>query len=71
VGLGLGFGLTVNLGLGLALNSVLARWSIRHMAEPSVLAIAGGVLVTATLVAIVIPARRATSIQPAIALKTE
>lgn len=71
VGLGLGFGLTINLGLSLALNSVLARWSIRHMDDPSVLAVAGGVLLAATLAAIVIPARRATSIQPAIALKTE
>ena len=67
VGLGLGFG----LALSVALNSVLARWSIHHMDDPSVLAAAGGVLVTATLAATMIPARRATSIEPAIALRTE
>ena len=67
VGVGLGFG----LALSVALNSVLARWSIHHMDDPSVLATAGGVLVTATLAAAMIPARRATSIEPAIALRTE
>ena len=66
-----GLGLGVGLALSVALNSVLARWSIRHMDDPSVLAAAGGVLVTATLAATMIPARRATSIEPAIALRTE
>jgi ABC-type antimicrobial peptide transport system permease subunit len=67
LGLGLGFG----LALSVALNSVLARWSIHHMDDPFVLAAAAGVLVTATLAAAMIPARRATSIEPAIALRTE
>jgi MacB-like protein len=43
----------------------------RHMDDPSVLAAAVGVLVTATLAATIIPARRATSIELAIALRTE
>jgi len=67
VGLGLGVGLALSVGL----NSVLARWSIHHMDDPSVLAAAGGVLVTATLAATMIPARRATSIEPAMALRAE
>jgi ABC-type antimicrobial peptide transport system permease subunit len=66
-----GFGLAVGVALSVALNSVLARWSIRHVDDPSVLALAGGVLLTATLAATLIPARRATSIEPAIALRTE
>src|SRR5580704_6796718 len=66
-----GLGLGVGLALSVALNSVLARWSIHHMDDPSVLAAAGGVLVTATLAATMIPALRATSIEPAIALRTE
>jgi predicted permease len=67
VGLGLGVGLALSVGL----NSVLTRWSIHHMDDPSVLAAAGGVLVTATLAATVIPAHHATSIEPAIALRTD
>jgi ABC-type antimicrobial peptide transport system permease subunit len=66
-----GIGLGVGLALSVALNSVLARWSIHHMDDPSVLAAAGGVLLTAALAATMIPARRATSIEPAIALRTE
>ena len=67
VSLGLGLGLT----LSIALNSVLTRWSIRNMDDPSVLAAAVGILVVVTLAATPIPARRATSIEPAIALRTE
>ena len=66
-----GSGLAVGLALSVALNSVVARWSIRHIDDPSVLAAAVGVLLTATLTATLIPARRATSIEPAIALRTE
>jgi predicted permease len=67
VSLGLGLGLT----LSIALNSVLTRWSIPNMGDPSVLAAAVGILVVVTLAATLIPARRATSIEPAIALRTE
>jgi len=66
-----GVGLAVGVALSVALDSVLARWSIRHIDDPSVLAAAVGVLLTATLSATMIPARRATSIEPAIALRTE
>lgn len=66
-----GLGLTVGVALSVALNSVLARWSIRHIDDPLVLAAAVGVLLSATLAATLIPARRATTIEPAIALRTE
>jgi hypothetical protein len=67
VSLGLGLGLT----LSIALNSVLTRWSIRNMDDPSVLAAAVGILVAVMVAATLVPARRATSIEPAIALRTE
>jgi len=67
VSLGLGLGLM----LAVALNSVLTRWSIRNMDDPSVLAAVIGILMVVTVAATLIPARRATSIEPAIALKME
>jgi putative ABC transport system permease protein len=67
VAAGLGIGLMVSL----ALNSVLARWSIRNMDDPLVLAAVAGALLTMTVAASLIPARRATSIEPARALRSE
>lgn len=67
VGVGLGVGLT----LAVALNSVLARWSIRSMDDPFVLAGVAATLLLMTAVATWMPARRATSVDPAIALRSE
>ena len=64
---GLGVGLTVSVGLG----SVLARWSIRNVDDPVVLVGAVGTLLLSTGLATVIPARRATAIEPTIALRIE
>jgi putative ABC transport system permease protein len=65
----------VGLGLGLtlivALSSVLARWSIRNVDDPLVLSSVVGTLLVSTVAATLIPARRATSIEPVIALRTE
>ncbi|HEY7185746.1 MAG TPA: ABC transporter permease [Vicinamibacterales bacterium] len=65
VGLGLG------LMLSVALNSVLAQWAIRNMDDPLVLGGVVGTLLVSTVGAALIPARRATSIEPVIALRTE
>jgi predicted permease len=64
---GLGVGLLVSVGL----SSVLARWSIRNVNDPIVLIAAAGTLLLSTAVATLIPARRATAINPTIALKIE
>jgi putative ABC transport system permease protein len=64
-------GLGLGLMLSAALNSVLARWAIRHMDDPLVLAGVVGTLLVSTVAATLIPARRATSIEPVIALRTE
>jgi ABC-type antimicrobial peptide transport system permease subunit len=53
------------------LSSVLARWSIRNVNDPIVLIAAAGTLLLSTAVATLIPARRATAINPTIALKIE
>ena len=64
-------GLGVGLMLSVALGSILARWSIRHVDDPRVLAAVAGTLLLAMLAATVIPARRASAIEPVTALRTE
>jgi ABC-type antimicrobial peptide transport system permease subunit len=64
---GLGVGLVLSVGL----SSVLARWSIRNVDDPVVLVAAVGTLLLSTGIATLIPARRATAIEPAIALRVE
>ena len=64
-------GLALGLMLSVALNSLLERWSIRNMGDPLVLAAVAGTLLVSTVAATMIPARRATSIEPSIALRTE
>jgi putative ABC transport system permease protein len=64
-------GLAIGLTLSVALDAILARWSIRNMDDPLVLAGVVGLLVVSMLVATMIPARRATSIEPGIALRAE
>jgi len=64
---GLGVGLVLSVGL----SSVLARWSIRNVDDPVVLVAAEGTLLLATGIATLIPARRATAIEPTIALRAE
>jgi predicted permease len=64
---GLGVGLVLSVGL----SSVLARWSIRNVDDPVVLVAAVGTLLVSTGMATLIPARRATAIEPTMALRVE
>lgn len=64
-------GLGVGLMLSIALNSVLARWSIRDVGDPVVLVAAAGTLLFSAGLATLIPARRASAIDPVIALRAE
>jgi predicted permease len=64
-------GLGVGLVLSVALSSVLARWSIRNVDDPVVLVAAVGTLLLSTGIATLISARRATAIEPTIALRVE
>ena len=64
-------GLSIGLLVSLAVSSVLARWSIRNMDDPLVLSAVVGALLVVTVAAAVIPARRATSIEPTLALRSE
>jgi hypothetical protein len=64
---GLGLGLIVAAGLG----SVLTRWSIRNVDDPAVLVAAAVTLLVSAGIAILIPARRATAIDPAATVRLE
>ena len=64
-------GLGIGLFLSVVLNSLLSQWSIRNMDDPFVLAVVAGTLLISTLAATLIPARRATTIQPTVALRAE
>jgi hypothetical protein len=64
---GLGVGVVLSVGL----SSLLARWSIRSVDDPTVLTAAVGTLLLSTAIATLIPARRATAIEPTIALRLE
>jgi predicted permease len=68
VGIGFAFGLAGAIALGQYVKSVL--YSVRPM-EPSVLAWVAGILAFAALVACILPARRATRVDPIIALRQE
>jgi len=64
-------GLVIGLALSVVLGSVLIRWSIPSPKDPLVLSGVVATLLLSALVATVIPARRAISVEPAVALRTE
>jgi ABC-type antimicrobial peptide transport system permease subunit len=64
-------GLVIGLALSVALGSVLARWSIPSPKDPLVLSCVVATLLLSALVATLIPARRAISVEPAVALRAE
>jgi ABC-type antimicrobial peptide transport system permease subunit len=64
-------GLLIGMISSVALGSLLTRWSIPRMDDPLVLAGVAATLLLSTLGATLVPVRRATSIEPAIALKTD
>ena len=64
-------GLIAGLAVSVAVGSVLARWSIPSPDDPLVLAGVVATLLLSTLAATVIPARRAISVEPAVALRTD
>jgi predicted permease len=70
-GIAVAAGLGIGLVISVALDSVLARWSIRNMNEPVVLASVVGAVLLTSVAAALIPARRATGIEPRIALRNE
>jgi predicted permease len=64
-------GLFAGLALSVGLNKVVAQWSIGNLNDPAVLVAVSLVLAVVAMMAAVIPANRAASIQPADALRID
>jgi putative ABC transport system permease protein len=64
-------GVAMGLILSLASGTVVARWSIGNLSDPWVLGLISLVFVVIATLAASIPARRAASITPVVALRTE
>jgi predicted permease len=64
-------GLVIGLALSVALGSVLTRWSIPSPKDPLVLSGVVATLLLSVLAATLIPARRAISVEPAVALRAD
>jgi ABC-type antimicrobial peptide transport system permease subunit len=67
----LGIGATVGLGINIALGRIVANVSGASSRDPLTLAAAAGLLFVVAAAACLIPARRAASIDPIRALRTE
>ena len=64
-----GAGLVLGILLSIGLNDAVFRWTQSSMRDPSVLAIIAAVFLIASAIACLLPARRATRIDPMIALR--
>jgi len=64
-----GLGLVLGIALSIGLSNEVYRWTNSSLRDPAVLAVIAGVLLLAAALACLLPARRATRIDPMIALR--
>ena len=65
-----GVGLVLGIGLSIGLNDSVHKWTQSSMRDAGVLSIISGVFVLASILACIVPARRATRVDPMIALRS-
>jgi predicted permease len=66
-----GIGLCLGIALSLALSDIVFKWTQSSMRNASVLALVSGVFLLASAVASLLPARRATKVEPMTALRMQ
>ena len=64
-----GMGLIIGILLSIGLSDAVYRWTQSSLRDASVLAVIAGVFLSASAVACLLPARRATRIDPMVALR--
>jgi ABC-type antimicrobial peptide transport system permease subunit len=64
-----GIGLTLGIFLSVFLSDAVHRWTQSSLRDAAVLAVIAGVFLFASAVACLLPARRATRIDPMVALR--
>jgi putative ABC transport system permease protein len=70
-GISVGLGILVGLGLSFALNRLIAQWVENASASPLILLAASSLLLAVAAVACLLPAKRASGVDPMIALRCE
>jgi predicted permease len=70
-GTSIGIGIAAGLALSLSLNRLIARWIESGTRDPFMILMVSLVLITIAALACLIPARRATAIDPMVALRCE
>src|SRR5580658_6922697 len=70
-GISVGLGVLVGLGLSFALNRLIAQWVENASASPLILLAASSLLLAVAAVACLLPARRASGVDPMTALRCE
>jgi len=70
-GISVGLGILAGLGLSFALNRLIAQWVDNASASPLILLAASSLLLAVAAVACLLPAKRASGVNPMIALRCE
>ena len=65
-----GMGLVLGVGLSIGLSDSVHKWTQSSMRDPGVLSITSAVFVLASILACIVPARRATRVNPMVALRS-